>query len=685
MINKFKYIAFFVIFCMIIIFTFNYVINESPVYIFDYSGYFEHYKNLGEILKNNVGLFFSTTFESIQTSDYNFSSIFLLMPFYLFFGASRVSYIMSLTIMYLLPTIMAIGLILKNIFSKENANYKKEVVFPIFILTISFLYTRFWSPTLRGLSDISGALFIALSYLIIQFKPLNKKNNILWMILLGTTIYIPFLFRRWYLYFIVTFLLSNFILDLYDFIKIYLKNKKFDKKIFKIYFYNYLTVGITIIFHVLVLQLPFFKRILTENYGDMYSGFQISFINHIKSFINEFGVVVILLMILAVALSFIKKKYNREIIFCFLNFFLFSFLFTRVQLMGVHHYLGISLWIILIVLIGIRIIYESIDNKILKHIILLLIMVLFSINFATTFIIHKNVKYISQANKYYKFHYENFNELERLIFDLKELVLEDSINNVKFSVIADSHIISDNLIDLLGDYNIRDNIVYTNHIDSRDDITMNALLTNYVVVTDIPQTGTNANGQHVISIPNNYIINGEKIGESYELFKGPYYLDNRVTAYIYKKNNDISIANAEDYFNEMFQYNKHWKEQYDIFTQRILSANILLGSHWGSFKKYDKKNTLLFYPGVSDTIMNIPVKNIDKKLKLKLYMLKENGESNVKVTIRVDEIMVYENVISTLKDDQIIIDLTNKNNLQIDVNSNNLLENDYFYLDYQLN
>ena len=682
--NNYKHIFYFIIFCMAIIFTFKYVIDESPIYTFDYSGYFEHFKNMGAILKDSIGSFFSTMFESIQTSDYNFSSVFLLMPFYLIFGASRVSYIMSMVLIYLIPTIIVSEIILKNIFSKENKKYNKEEIFPIFVLLILFFYTRFWSPTLRGLSDISGVLFIALSYLIIQYKPLNKKHNYLWMILLGTTIYIPFLFRRWYLYFVVAFLLSRFIMDLYDFLKSYFKSKKFDKNQFFIYFFNYLTIGLTMIVHLLILQLPYIQRMFTEDYGDMYSSYQISLKGHITSFINEFGVIISLLMIFAIIISFIKKKYSKEMMFCFLNFFIFTFMFTRVQSMGVHHYLGISLWVILIILIGIRVVYESIKKKYLKYGLLAIISVIFIINFSTTYIVHKNVNYISQNNKYYKFYYENFDELNRLINDLRELSFDDKENNVKFSVIAESVVISDNIVDLLGDYNIRDNIVYTNHIDSRDDITMNALLTKYVVVTNVPQTGSSATGQHVISVPNNYILNNEKIGENYELFKGPYYLDDGVQAFIYKKNAPISVENATSYFEEMFQYNSHWKDQYDLFTQRLLASDVQLGSIWGSFKKYDGKKSLLMFPGESDTIIDIPVNNLDATLNLKFYMLEENGVADVKITIMLDDEEIYQDIVSTSKKDEVSVDLSNGNNLRIDLNYNEELVNDYLYIDYDL-
>lgn len=689
--NKFKFIniertllkiiVYLLLIIAAIIFTYKYVINEAPIYIFDYSGYFEHFKNLGNTLTTSFSAFLKSVYISMQQSDYNLTSVVPLMPIYILFGSSRYWYILSLVLIYLIPSVIVIELISKHIFIKEDKNYQLELLFPVFVLLLSFIYTRLWSPTLRGLSDICGLLFISISYLIILKKPLNKKNNPLWMILLGFCIYIPFLFRRWYAYYVVSFLISLFIFDLYNFVKSC--DNKFNAKQFKIYFINYLYIGLSIIISAILLQYSFLKRIINENYGEMYSSFQTTLKGHIDSFINEFGYVIVTLLIISIVLSLLKKKYRKENLFCLSNILIFSIMFSRVQMMGVHHYLGISLFVIISVIIGLRLIFESINQKSIKLLFLIFILVIFSINFSTTYIFrNKSVKYISQNNKYYKFRYENFDELQRLIEDLKNISMDDSDKNIKFSVISDSEILSDNLIYLLGDYNIRDNIVYTNHVDSRDDITVNALLTEYVVVTNFAQTGTNENGQHVISIPNDYIFKSEKFGNNYMLYSGPYYLDNDVQAYIYRKKGAISIQDANNYFNVMYKYNKKWKEQYDDLTKRLLSSNISLGSYFGSFAKIDKQKTLLLYPGGTDTIIDIPVNDLKGYVYMKFYMKKENGRADAKISIKLDKKEIFTDLVSTSNSKNISFEINGNKNITIILNKNTDLLNDYFYIDY---
>lgn len=461
----------------IIVFTYFYVRNESPIYIFDYSGYFENFKYMGSLLSTSFKEFVKVMVSSIRSYDYNYSSVLLLMPFYFLVGSSRFSYILSLTIVYVFPSILLMTYCFLKIIGINKLSDKNELLYALFTILIVFMYTRIWSPTLRGLSDICGFVPIIISYILIRKRPLLEKQKAIYPIILGLVVYLPFLFRRWYIYYIIGFFLSSLFLDLFEFFK-YSKNTKTFWTAFK----NYFIFGITIILLMLFCQLPLIRNILGQNYSEAYAGYQTTFCGHLISFYNEFGLVIIILIMCGLILSLIRKKYYKESIFAIFNIIFFWILFGTVQNMGVHHYLGISFWVMLLVYIGIRNIYELFPKY--KTIFLSMIVLLFAINFMTTFIFRdRSIPLISQNNKYYKFRYNNFDELERLISDAENLLkdkpgIEDQ--NSKISVLAESSVISDNLLDLLGNVDIKDNIFYATHIDSRDGINFNSFFANYI-------------------------------------------------------------------------------------------------------------------------------------------------------------------------------------------------------------
>lgn len=680
----FKSILILGCFLSILIFSYFYVRNESPIYIFDYSGYFENYKMMGNLLLTDFKEFINTLVISIRTMDYNYSSVVLLMPFYYLFGASRIVYIESLTLVYLFSSILLITYIFIKVIKDNNAlNKKEELIYYTFTILLTFMYTRLWSPTLRGLSDIAGFVPIIVSFILVYKKPLNQKQKIIYPILLGLVIYLPFLLRRWYVYYIIGFYLSLFIIDLIGFIK-----EKEKKSYFKNCFKNYFITGITTLALAIICQLPLLKNILMQNYSDSYNGFQRNLLGHFQGFLNEFGIIIVVCLLIGIILSIIRKKYLKITIFSTLNIILFWFFFGRVQSMGVHHFLGISFWVILIAMIGIRHIFELLPRK-LCNIFLILVLVIFGINFCTTFIFRDtHVPIISQNNTYYKFKYNNFNELTRLIDDLEILITdpqEQPSENLKFSVLAESIVISDNIIDLLGDTNIKDNIIYATHVDSRDGINFSSLFTKYIVVTNPSQLGTNSTGQYVIDIPNKMIINGEAVGKAYNLVSGPYYLDNDVEAYIYEKNRSFTKEEVEEYWNAIYKYYPEWKDKYNYIDKILLESDLYLGSYWGAFKRMDD-DTYFFYPGgLDNTTLSIPIEKKLKSIKLKFYIdYKGNSKTAgvVNVSIYGDKKELFSQTIDYKeKPVEITLNLEDVKNLKFIVNKEKDLDNDWLMMD----
>lgn len=668
---------------LVILFTYAYIYNEDPIYIFDYSGYFENFKLMGNQLAISFKDFWNTLVNSVRNYEYNYSSVVPLMPFYFLFGESRLSYIMSVTTLYLFPCIMLITYAFMRIIKENNEVSKKEnMIYLLFTICLTFMYTKIWAPTLRGYTDICGLIPIIISYLLISKRPLAKEKKLYYPVLLGLIVYLPFLFRRWYAYYIVGFCITIFLFDLVDFFK----SKDNKKEAFFRAFRNYLIFGLTMIALVALIQLPYIKQILSTNYNDMYSSYQIDAMSHLIRLYNDHGLVLIILALLGIIFSLKRKKYIKVMLFCTLNVIIFIVSVASMVQIGLQHCLGFCFWLIILVMLGIRHIYELLPKYNYKNIFLFIILILFAINFSTTFIFrNRHVPIISQNTKYYKFRYEHFDEVKRLINDLGNLVIDsgdDNDTNKKFTVFAESEIISDNLIDLLGDANIRDNIAYTNHIDSKDEVSYNGLFADYAVVTNKSQLGSNPTGQYVIDIPNKMIYKGYGIGKAYSLLSGPYTLEDGVLAYIYKKDRNFTKEEIDEFFEAYYKIYPDWQEKYDYLDKAILYSDIHLGSYYGNFKRMDS-DTYFIYPGGSDTYVKIPLEKKLKNIKLKFYFDYSGNDpaaASVLVTIKGDKKELFNQTITKEKK-TVTLDLEDINNLTITFNKGEELIEDWFFMD----
>ncbi len=679
--NKKFYIGLTIILILITtIFVYKYVKNEAPVYIFDYSGYHETYKIFSNKFKESKVKYIKDVISSVRNSDYNCTPIILLLPFYLVFKTSRFGYILGISLFYVIPAIVLTIVFTKKMLFKEKKEMNKdEIIFIYFLCIISFLYTRWWSSSLRGLPDIIAVIPLIIASIISLKYSFTEKQKLYIPMLIGFMLYLCFIFRRYFVYSIIGFYGSLFIKELIRFIKE--KNNKKEK--FLNAFKNFCIAGFTTIFLVLALQFPLVRTILSANYGESYSAFQDTIENHILRAFNEFGGIILFFSIIGVVYTLKNKEHRENGLFCLMNIILCYGSFMTVQAMGVHHYLTISVWIFILFIYGIYAIWKSLTRDIFKKVFLIAITVLMALNFATTYIFRDlRIPIVTQANKYCKFHYENFDELERLIADIDNLI---SSKNVKFSALASSENLSDNILELLGTEKMKRSIVYTSAIDLRDGVNFNSLMSEYIVVTDIPQTGTSIEGQRIVSVPNNEIINGTSIGQAYTRVSDEYKLQHNVKAYIYKKNRGFTEEEVNKYMNILEEYYPEWKKQYTDFDKAVLMGERVLGEGIGDVRRY-LYDCFYMTPGFSPTTYTINTNKKIEKLKLKLYIDEKGVDTStydygkVKLTIKKDNNIIYENSVVYAEPQEIELDLTDSDKLQFIVDKDGNLSWDNLYM-----
>lgn len=683
-------------------FVYMYVRNESPVYIYDYSGYHETYKGFSKILKESPGKFKKEVVDSVRLLDYNCTPILLLIPFYLKFGASRFGYILGSCLMYVIPTIILSIVIMRRMLFFDSDKQEEEqpifriplffatieifgkgkrrTIFTIFICIASFLYTRWWSPTLRGLPDIIAVIPILSATIICLRHNFTDKKKLWIPVTVGFLLYVSFLFRRYFVYAIIGFYVALFVKELILFIR----EKENKKSKFLYAVLNFSIACITTIALVLLIQLPLVKNIIAQNYSESYSAYQDTLVNHIKRFICEFGWVIIIFTVIGIVYTMKNRKHRLNGVFCLANTVVTYGSFMTVQAMGVHHYLVISPWIFIMFMYGVYAVYRFIKKDIFKDAFLMLIIVMMATNFSTTYIFRQwTIPIVSQKNKYCKLHYDNFSELERLIMDIDAIILD---KNVNFSAFASSETLSDNILDLLGSDTMKRKIVYTSAIDLRDGINFNSLMSEYVVVTDKAQTATSDTGQRVVSVPNDAIYNGTSIGQAYERISDAYTLKGGVKAYIYHKTRGFTVEEVNEYMSILEGYYPEWKSQYTLFDRAVLMGERTLGEGIGNAKRY-KDNCIYMLPGFTPTTYKIRANKKIANMSLKLYIDENNvdtsvtGYGNVKLTIKKDEEVIYDEEVRYGNPQNITLNLTDGEYIEFIVDKNGELSYDNLYIE----
>ncbi len=206
--RKFLIDGFFLLLLILatVVLTSIYVSSEHTFYWWDYAGYNTATVNTANLFRDSPNQAWRGVIESLS-KEKNLLISLPLVPFILLFGESRLSYILSISLIYVLPFRLLLG----AISAKLIPVYPRLVFWSTVLL--SLLIPMSWIPTLRGYLDTGGCVFIALAILV-YLQDVKLKSW--WRIpLIGFLLAVAVLFRRHFAYSAIAFLgaatLQNFI------------------------------------------------------------------------------------------------------------------------------------------------------------------------------------------------------------------------------------------------------------------------------------------------------------------------------------------------------------------------------------------------------------------------------------------------------------------------------------------
>ena len=173
-----------------------YVSREHTFYWWDYAGYNTATVNTANLFRDSPYQAWRGVIESLS-KEKNLLISLPLVPFILLFGESRLSYILSVSLIYVLPFRLLLG----AISAKLIPVYSRRVFWSTVLL--SLLIPMSWIPTLRGYLDTGGCVFVALA-IWVYLQDVKLKSW--WKIpLIGFLLAAAILWRRHFAYSAIAF------------------------------------------------------------------------------------------------------------------------------------------------------------------------------------------------------------------------------------------------------------------------------------------------------------------------------------------------------------------------------------------------------------------------------------------------------------------------------------------------
>lgn len=593
-------LLFGLILSLVIFQVYYYIKGEDPVYYWDGVGYERIWACYSQYVLDDFFGWIKKILINIDISDYNVSPIIPIIPFYYIpIENKRLAFILGIMVLYLFPLSILIGKIFNNLNVKKSKNGMIIVVF------ISSFFVGFWRPSLGGLPDIVGLIPIVVIILFLMENDLSSQISLQKAIILGILLWLPFLFRRWYLYTIISLYLTLPVFNYY-------LRYKLKKICLKNLLLNFLMISCVNIILILLFQFNMFKRVLYTDYSYIYSAYQNGiYFSFFKVFNNlKFLLPFFIIGLMFSFLVFFNKKddinnYKEKIfgVFCFFNLIISLFLFIRTQTPEYHHMLPFLLWALLLSIIGLRFVIKIIRNVVYKKIFIFIVVLIYGFVFIITFNRIGKANFFSYSflpSKSFPLKKENFENYKLLTITLDSLLKK----NETISVISSGSVLNEDLLITLSNSNpkskLKDKIIFISQVDLRDKINLSFLQADYLIVTDPIDTHLGNNYQRVITIPANQINKGVGIGKAYKKLNIKFVLEKNYKAYIYKKNRPLTYEEVDNFINEFLKIYPEWDSLYNNPLQKIFyTAKFIKGDKWGGVSFISNENKINAHPGES--------------------------------------------------------------------------------------
>lgn len=590
-------IALFLSIVFVNAFAICYIKQENYIYNWDLVGYWEQYTYIGHNLLRTPIDTIKSILISIRYNDYNYLPVIPLLPFYYLFGESRIGYILAISNMYLVPSII----ILTFVSEKLIKSYRQSVdltVFSLIFITIA-LFGSIWGPTLRGYPDVGGIVFIGLILLIHVERPPEKQSLIL-LFLTAICLFIISISRRYYNFWVIAFFIAAF-LERFSYLVLN-KTKNYNEyvKLIK----NLFIIGSTYIILYFIFSGPLLKKQITTDWSSVYGAYKhnLSWMHRALDFPNHFGLLFSILSILGLFFSIRIKRIRYFILFIALQAVITIIAFTKVQSFDFHQYLLISSAFLILAAIFIERAVSFFKNSLPRIIYIVIYLIFIITTFAYTFIPNFNmpqsIAFLFPKEVFKPLVRGDMQEIRKLVEFIEQLSANEPA--ATFYVLASSEVLNSSIMKNAvrakdGNSDLIPRINTTADVDKRDGLPLEFFDSKYLIIADPVQYHLGKKDQRVISIPAEKISKNEGIGLNYRKLPNTFNLDENVKLYVYEKENSLDYPAIAEVLNEFLAYYPEWSKRYDI-----LPLNLFLTE-----RSEAGKNTEVVFSPDSNISMNL--------------------------------------------------------------------------------
>lgn len=500
-----------------------YVGAEDGSYFWDWVGYFHAFQQTAADFHADPGGTLAKVIRTVREDDYNLAAVAPLLPAADIAGATRVTYVTALAILYLLPAAYL---------ATRLARRTGEAFAPVTLFAGALLYWPIWMATLRGMPDVAGLLPLGAATLLALQTRFLTEARLRSAVGFGFLVWSAFLIRRWYAYSCLSLEALTFafaVARLYRETDQAAAARRFAER--------YLVNILALLAALAVLQGPLARRIVETNYADVYAAYQQPLGATLALVVGQLG----LIATVAVAAGLLRaiRTRNETVLFTAALAFLSGGLFLRVQAPGLHHQLPFYFWLFPAFAFGVAWPWTTFRGAapLGKS---LSLAALSAAAFASMYLPNNwrmDGVGLLPDRRLPPLRVEHPAAYAALIHDLTAISAGRRI-----AVFASSPALNPSRLGAMS-ADIHQRLVPVAEVDRRDGFYLPALAADVAVVPSAPATHLVPSGQRVVTLPAHWILAREGPGQAYERASGPYDLDDGVRAFIYLRRRPLS---AED-------------------------------------------------------------------------------------------------------------------------------------------
>lgn len=309
------------------LFALTFVLAERFIYTWDFALYWNKFAGFGNLARTDASSALTALIQSMAIDDYTLVPVVPLAPFEWVFGPGRLSYILAITNVSLVPAAILLALVAVRALGKQSA--VRVFLSAAAILTLHVL----WAPALRGLPDVLG-LAIAATVLLLYFRVPPTERSWFALAGIGALLCLLILTRRWYIFWAMSFFPAAIVAHLAS-------GEKRPRWADTFATGKALAViGVTCAACLLMFAAPVVLHAFDRSYSSAYAAYRSDLAGGVVTqVIGHFGTGLLLLCIGGMAWLAARKETRGFGLFLIVQTAVAFIIFTQVQsFLGLHHY-----------------------------------------------------------------------------------------------------------------------------------------------------------------------------------------------------------------------------------------------------------------------------------------------------------------------------------------------------------